>query len=205
MENRVCAFNLCIVRDASAQSFFLLRKAERVRGCKSKDWEVTNPKRMDIVIGRPLKDIIKADKDNKNEFQELLNHAKISPHLSWEAQRDSLAVDPRYLALSSNADRQVAFNEWKQTQASKSSQVDTESSTRRFVEFIDSKYTPGMLYAVFKRKFRNNPEFTNSDIPQNQREALFQEYKMVSNIGSAQEKLEYIETRPLFSMLLPKP
>lgn len=158
---------------------------------------------MDQEIGRPLKDIVREDKDNKSEFVELLESASINPHLSWEAQRDSLALEPRYLALSCNADRKEAFSEWKQNQTAELSKEDQKCSAEKYVGFIHSKYTPGMLYAVFKRKFRNDPGFAASQVSQIEKEALFQEYKMVLSIESTQEMLEYIKARPLFSLLAP--
>lgn len=111
-----------------------------------------------------------SDDDDEEEFVEMLNDLQPNPSNHWESNRDKLARDPRYLALSSNTKRAQVFNEWAKKQGVK-------NSTREdYLRLVWSNAQPTLYYLEFKRRFRDKPGF-NCDLADKEKEVLYREYQ----------------------------
>lgn len=150
-----------------------------------------------------------SDDDNEEEFMELLDDTQPDPLQPWESNRDKLAGDPRYLALSSNIKRANSFAKWAKPLRNRS------ASREDYLKLVWACAQPSMYYLEFKRQFRNEPGF-ECELADKQKEQLYREYqryikksaddrrRYLSLLKSIHNADEYLESDPRWIALPPR-
>jgi len=146
-------------------------------------------------LNENLNDLVANDRDDVSQFTDLLNEAQVNSFAAWELVRDRLAVDPRYLSVSSDGQRRALYKEWAGTHRDEL-KPDSKST---FLAAVRDAYT-GSPYPIFKRKVRSNAHFADIELPETEKANLYREYAIYTKLAD-NEKAQFVKERPYFRSL----
>lgn len=124
----------------------------------------------------------------KTQFINLLDESNIDPYSTWSIQSKRIIHDPRYHAVSSDADRQQLFQDWCSQQFALGKQMN-DTQTREMADEEDSDLDPAKYHylAHIVSKAVINPNTLFYDIKR-EHKALFKQLEIKKHLTKKQQE-----------------
>lgn len=122
------------------------------------------------------------EEDSKALFKDMLNDFQISPYTTWEKliEAGHIIEDDRYTVLPNMRSRKDVWDEWsRETIQHLKEQRETEQKKDPkipFFLFLQTHATPKLYWPEFRRKYKKEPEMSNSKLLDKDRERWYREY-----------------------------
>jgi hypothetical protein len=130
-----------------------------------------------------------SEEQKLSTFHDMLNSHNIDPYKPWDSELNRVIDDSRYDVFDTNKQRSEAFDTWAKQKIAQMKQASAvalnnsvESSSQfatpisSFMSYLKSNFNKRLLYIEFKRKFRKDLQFSNSDLADKDKEKLYREF-----------------------------